>query len=105
MRSEAFLALLGMLSACSDDPSAQIIVPLPDTTVVAAVELRMKGHQLTNAETRIYLDLNRYSDSSARPTGQPLPDDALSHVASSRRAWEAPQCWKRVSLRSSTARA
>ena len=62
MRSEAFLALLGMLSACSDDPSAQIIVPLPDTTVVAAVELRMKGHQLTNAETRIYLDLNRYSD-------------------------------------------
>ena len=61
MRAEATLGLLCLLGACSDEPSAKIIAPLPDTTVVASVELRMEGHDLTNAETRIYLDLERYT--------------------------------------------
>jgi hypothetical protein len=63
MRSAALLIALGLLAACgSDEPSVKIIAPLPDTTVVASVELRMEGRALTNAETRIYLDLQRYSD-------------------------------------------
>jgi hypothetical protein len=62
MRALATLVPIGLLSACSDDPSVKIVAPLPDTTVVASVELRMEGHDLTNAETRIFLDLNRYSD-------------------------------------------
>jgi hypothetical protein len=51
-----------MLAACSDEPSARIIAPLPDTMVVATVELRMTGHELTGTtETKIYLDLERYT--------------------------------------------
>ena len=60
MRS-AFLFAVG-LAACSDEPSAQIYAPLPDTTVVATVELRMKGHELQNTtETKVYLDLEQYT--------------------------------------------
>lgn len=62
MRTAALLIAFGASAACSDDPSVRIIAPLPDTTVVAAVELHLKGHELTNVETRIYLDLQRYND-------------------------------------------
>src|SRR5262245_24780903 len=62
MRTAALVVALGTLAACSDDPSVRIIAPLPDTTVVAAVELHLKGHDLTNAVTKIYLDLQPYSD-------------------------------------------
>lgn len=56
------LAALGMLAACADEPSVKIIAPLPDTTVVASVELRLTGHDLTNTQARIYLDLQLYND-------------------------------------------
>jgi hypothetical protein len=62
MRSAALPIALATLAACSDGPSVKIIAPLPDTTVVASVELRLEGHELTNAETKIYLDLQPYSD-------------------------------------------
>ena len=62
MRTAALLAALGMLAGCGEDPSVKIIAPLPDSTVVAAVELRMTGHDLTNTQAKIYLDLELYSD-------------------------------------------
>src|SRR5262245_56493473 len=62
MRTAALVMLLGTLACCNDDPSAKIIAPIPDSTVVAAVELRMEGHDLTNVTTKIYVDLQHYSD-------------------------------------------
>ncbi len=62
MRSVVLVIVHGTLAACTEEPSVKIIAPLPDTTVVAAVELRLEGHALTNAETRVSLDLQRYSD-------------------------------------------
>lgn len=54
--------LLGVLAACSDDPSARIVAPLPDTKVVASVELRMEGHALGDTtQTKIYVDLQPYT--------------------------------------------
>ncbi|HUS28672.1 MAG TPA: hypothetical protein VMZ53_09185 [Kofleriaceae bacterium] len=50
------------LAGCSDGPSARIIVPLPDTTVYASVELRMEGHKLERTtQTKIYVDLTQYT--------------------------------------------
>jgi hypothetical protein len=58
----AALIALGLLAACTDDPSATIIAPLPDTTVYASVELRMEGHKLTNTtETKVYVDLVQHT--------------------------------------------
>ena len=75
MRAQAFRCALGMLAACSDEPSAQIIAPLPDTTVVATVELRMKGHELTNTtETKVYLDRERYTGDLVLRQGTVLPE-------------------------------
>jgi hypothetical protein len=62
MRTAAFLVALGTLAACSDDQDVKIIAPLPDTTVVAVVELHMEGHELMNAETRIAVDQQPYVD-------------------------------------------
>lgn len=63
MRARLLVLALAVVTGCSDDPSAEIIVPLPDTTVVASVELRIHGHRLTGTtETKIYLDLEPYSD-------------------------------------------
>lgn len=69
--------MLGVLgTACSDEPSVRIIVPLPDTTIVAAVELRMEGHQLTNTtETKVYLDLQHYTGDLIQNT---LPEECES---------------------------
>lgn len=51
-----------LLAACSDDPSVRIIAPLPDTTVVASVELRCEGHQLGDTtQTKLYVDLQPYT--------------------------------------------
>ena len=61
MRTATILVALA-LAACADDPNVRIIAPLPDTPVVAAVELHMQGHDLTSASTKIYLDLQPYSD-------------------------------------------
>jgi len=58
------LLALGALAvaACSDDPDARIIAPLPDTTVVASIELRMEGHQLSDtSQTKVYVDLEHYT--------------------------------------------
>jgi hypothetical protein len=61
MRVDACLVAL-VLTACSDEPSARIVVPLPDTTIVASVELRMTGHDLSNTtETKIYVDLQQFT--------------------------------------------
>lgn len=58
-----FAALLVILGACTDGPSVQIIVPLDNSTVVASVELRCRGHNLTSAhDTEILLDGQHYSD-------------------------------------------
>jgi hypothetical protein len=62
MRIAAVLISLGTLAACDDGPSVRIIAPLPDTTIVAAVELHLEGHALQNATTKSYLDLASYSD-------------------------------------------
>jgi hypothetical protein len=62
MRTDALLLAVGLLAACDDGPSAQIYAPLPDTTVVATVELRMNGSELSNVtETRIYIDLMQHT--------------------------------------------
>lgn len=63
MRTDALLLAVGLLlAACDDGPSAQIYAPLPDTTVVATVELRMNGNELSNVtETKIYVDLMQYT--------------------------------------------
>ena len=69
------LLVMGALvvAACSDDPSARIIAPLPDTTVVASVELRMEGHGLADTtETKVYVDLMHYTGELIDNT---LPDD------------------------------
>jgi|ERR1043165_8585096 hypothetical protein len=67
------LLAVSVLAACSDDPEARIIVPLPDTTIVASVELRMEGHQLSDTtETKIYIDLQHYTGELIANT---LPDD------------------------------
>jgi hypothetical protein len=63
MRTMALLVALGAAAGCTDDPSVRIVAPLPDTTVVASVELRMEGHHLQDTtQTKIYLDLQPYSD-------------------------------------------
>ena len=60
MRAGVVLCIL--LAACSDDPEVRIIAPLPDTTVVASVELRMEGHRLSDTtETKIYVDLQQFT--------------------------------------------
>ena len=67
------LLALGILTACSDDPEVRIIAPLPDTTVVASVELRMEGHNLsTTTETKIYVDLQQFTGELVDNT---LPDE------------------------------
>jgi hypothetical protein len=67
------LLALGILTACSDDPEVRIIAPLPDTTVVASVELRMEGHGLSNTtETKIYVDLQQFTGELVDNT---LPDE------------------------------
>lgn len=63
MRTTALLVAVAALAGCTDEPSVAIIAPLPDTTVVASVELRMHGHRLEDTtQTKIYLDLQPYSD-------------------------------------------
>lgn len=58
MRADGILLAVGLLTACTDEPRAQIIAPLPDTMVVATVELRMQGRDLSNiTETKVYVDL------------------------------------------------
>lgn len=69
------LLLLSVLAvaACTDDPNASIIAPLNDTTVVASVELRMEGHNLTDTtQTKIYVDLVQYTGELIDNT---LPDE------------------------------
>ena len=61
------------LAACTDEPSARIIAPLPDTTIYASVELRIEGHKLSNTtETKIYVDLAPFTGELIDNT---LPDD------------------------------
>jgi len=53
---------LCLLAACSDDPSVRIIAPLPDTTIVASIELRCEGHLLADTtQTKIYVDLQPFT--------------------------------------------
>jgi hypothetical protein len=77
----ALLALVlaaPILAACSDDPSATIIAPLPDTNVYASVELRMQGHNLTNTtETKIYVDLVQFTGELIDNTLPPECDDCM----------------------------
>jgi hypothetical protein len=61
MRTAALVIALCTVTACDDGPSASIIAPLPDTTVVASVELRMTGRELSGATTKVYLDLQPYT--------------------------------------------
>ncbi len=63
MRIMAVLVALGTFAGCDHEPSIAIVAPLPDTSVVAAVELRLEGHDLAETtETKVYLDLQQYSD-------------------------------------------
>ena len=63
MRTTALFVALGAVAGCTDDPSVSIVAPLPDTTVVASVELRLHGHRLEDTtQTKIYLDLQPNSD-------------------------------------------
>ena len=73
MRTAAILVALWMLVGCSDEPSVRIIAPLPDSTIVASVELRLEGHYLSaTTETKIYIDLQHYTGDLVDNT---LPDE------------------------------
>ena len=61
MRANAVILAVGLF-ACSDGPSAQIIAPVPDTMVVATVELRMTGHDLSaTTATKVYIDQQQFT--------------------------------------------
>ena len=78
MRADCLLIVLGMLAACSDEPSARIIAPLPDTTVYASIELRMEGHKLTTTtETKVYVDLVQYTGELINNTLPAECDDCM----------------------------
>lgn len=67
------LYALCILAACSDEPEVRIIAPLPDSTIVASVELRMEGHMLSSTtETKIYVDLEQFTGELVDNT---LPDE------------------------------
>jgi hypothetical protein len=67
------ICLALVLAACTDDPEAQIIAPISDTTVYATVELRMRGHLLTETtHTKIYVDRAQHTGELVNNT---LPED------------------------------
>jgi len=78
MRVGVLLIALGLVGACDDGPSATIIAPLPDTMVVASVELRMKGHELSDTtETKVYIDLQHYTGELINNTLPSECDDCM----------------------------
>ena len=78
MRAAAFLIALGTLAACDDGPEARIIVPLPDTTIYASVELRMTGHNLSHtSQTKIYVDLTQFTGEVVDNSLPPECDDCM----------------------------
>jgi hypothetical protein len=82
MRANTLIAI-GMLSGCSGGPSAQIVVPLPGTTVVATVELRMTGHELSaTTATKVYVDLVQVTGELIDNTLPEACDDDCNFVIS-----------------------
>lgn len=72
MRANAVVIAIALF-ACTEGPSARIIAPLADTTVVATVELRMTGHDLSaTTATKVYVDQEQYTGELIDNT---LPDD------------------------------
>jgi hypothetical protein len=73
MRMVAPFIALAAFAGCTDEPSVKIIAPLPDSTIVASVELRMEGRYLSSTtETKIYIDLQQHTGDLVDNT---LPDE------------------------------